>query len=143
MRDQGTFFNCAPYGTCWEPKEQAASTSTQPRPEDPAVTEALARQTVSVSQLQQGGGKQVGTGQAGGGAPGQTGPTVIYPYDFSLFAAVAAESLLAQSRQRSAGDESLPLPLGGLPHGKLDSARTPVCVGGGGPSGIIIIRTTG
>ncbi len=34
MKDQGTFFDCAPYGTCWEPKddggeEQAASQGTE------------------------------------------------------------------------------------------------------------------
>jgi uncharacterized membrane protein YgcG len=79
MRGQGTFFDCAPYGTCWEPNAQASGAAAQPalqRAEDPAVTAALARQTVSVSQLKQGGG-QVAAGQAG-----QMGQNGLTPYDF-------------------------------------------------------------
>jgi hypothetical protein len=69
MNQRGTFYPCAPYGTCWEPKDQVAASgssdsqaaqSAQLRPEDPAVTARLAQQTVSVNALQQGGGSQPG-----------------------------------------------------------------------------------
>jgi len=91
MRGQGTFFDCAPYGTCWEPNEQAAGAVAQPalaKAEDPAVTAALARQTVSVGQLRQGGNQagnaqgRTGAGQAGAAQGSQTGPYGIDPYDF-------------------------------------------------------------
>jgi uncharacterized membrane protein YgcG len=88
MRGQGTFFDCAPYGTCWEPNAQASTQPVLEKAEDPAVTAALARQTVSVGQLQQGGkqaangGGQLGAAQAGAGQASQGGPYRVDPYDF-------------------------------------------------------------
>jgi hypothetical protein len=52
MKDQGTFFACAPYGTCWEPKNGWASDEVaagQVAQSDP--------HTVSVADLQQQSGK--------------------------------------------------------------------------------------
>ena len=45
MKDQGTFFACAPYGTCWEPKDGWVSQEAGQQPSDP--------HTVSVEALRQ------------------------------------------------------------------------------------------
>jgi hypothetical protein len=49
MNKQGTFYPCAPYGTCWEPTNGWAGTPSE------AERAAMAAQTVSVAALQQGG----------------------------------------------------------------------------------------
>ncbi len=73
MNRQGTFYPCAPYGTCWEPTQGWAPPQQQvqtPAPQPAEVT----RQTVSVTQLQHGGAlpNQAGqTGQTGTRAPGR------------------------------------------------------------------------
>jgi len=49
LQGQGHFYSCPPYGTCWEPTNGFAGPATE------ADKAAMARQTVSVAGLQQGG----------------------------------------------------------------------------------------
>lgn len=67
MNAQGTFFDCAPYGKCWEPKDGwQSSQAAEIKPSEASAQAAqvqpaeVTRQTVSVAALQQGGGTQAG-----------------------------------------------------------------------------------
>jgi hypothetical protein len=57
MNGQGTFYPCAPYGTCWQPQKGWTGNGWAGQPTQ-AETAAIARQTVSVAALQQGGSSQ-------------------------------------------------------------------------------------
>jgi FecR protein len=67
MKDQGTFFECAPYGTCWQPvngwerDSAAASSPQQPAQADP--------HTVSVQELQSAGPNAVSAKALQSGSP--------------------------------------------------------------------------
>ncbi len=60
MKDQGKFFSCAPYGTCWEPSDGWGGQESAPdKPGTQQVSDAVQQQlqqhTVSVQALQSGG----------------------------------------------------------------------------------------
>jgi hypothetical protein len=63
LQGQGRFFDCAPYGTCWEPTNGWAGPVTT------ADKAAMAQSTVSVAQLKQGGSGAAGTQTTGGQRP--------------------------------------------------------------------------
>ncbi len=128
MDGQGTFFACAPYGTCWEPTNGwGGHDSSQPATPTTSTTAASSSSAAS----------------AAGCVSGPIRQPLRHPEDrgrgrrLSLLAEPHSPPYLQRSRDRSRhrtrhlpGNQPLRIQLGGVPYRNLDLPQPPLRLGG-------------